>query len=253
MDGTFFTSDGYIWFCVVVAIIPAAIKFHSIYVGRYGKTKTPPERQLRPFYVLHSPSGAMWVKEAEHFIQQGGTTHQWGKAWMLIQAYDIEHAKSVCLKQSLMGRPGYKDFLLRSGEDVLIARHADEPQEDYKARVSEHLEELAGVDCTQGRKVRNMQEWKKGLDAHGIRSSPGLVPVKPKPSKFQHNPAYIPQEQRTVAPTSSDMSDVVEAEIISMITDTTPSTVPDFPVDDTPAVESGGGGDFGGGGSDATY
>lgn len=47
---------------------------------------------MRKFYVHHN--GHSWfVKTAILFIEQGGLTQPWGKAWDEIEADSVEHAR----------------------------------------------------------------------------------------------------------------------------------------------------------------
>jgi len=47
-------------------------------------------------YYIHKNSGnAIFVKEESFFIQQGGLTAKWGRAWRKVQADSIEHAREI--------------------------------------------------------------------------------------------------------------------------------------------------------------
>lgn len=46
-------------------------------------------------YYIHHNGHSVFVKEAAFFIQQGGLTEEWGKAWRQVWARDIEHARTL--------------------------------------------------------------------------------------------------------------------------------------------------------------
>lgn len=47
------------------------------------------------YYVHRNDGGAVFVKEANFFEQQGGLTEKWGRAWKKIRATSIEHAREI--------------------------------------------------------------------------------------------------------------------------------------------------------------
>lgn len=60
---------------------------------------------LTNYYVMRNSGGAVFVKEGNFFVEQGGLEQDWGKAWKRIEAESIEHARSLADKM-LPGRRG---------------------------------------------------------------------------------------------------------------------------------------------------
>lgn len=50
--------------------------------------------ELHNYYVLVEP-WAVYVKDAELFVAQGGLQDEWGKRWRLVKAESVEHAQSL--------------------------------------------------------------------------------------------------------------------------------------------------------------
>ena len=46
------------------------------------------------YYVLVEP-WAVYVKEADFFVAQGGLTAEWGKRWKLLEAPSMEFARRI--------------------------------------------------------------------------------------------------------------------------------------------------------------
>lgn len=46
-------------------------------------------------YIIRNPGQAVFVKEGEFFVSQGGLTNEWGKTWKKIKARSIEHAREI--------------------------------------------------------------------------------------------------------------------------------------------------------------
>lgn len=57
------------------------------------------------YYVMRNAGGAVFVKEGDFFVEQGGLEQDWGKHWKCIEAESIEHARSLADKM-LPGRRG---------------------------------------------------------------------------------------------------------------------------------------------------
>jgi hypothetical protein len=57
-------------------------------------------------YMIHvGPSGSVFVKDYDFFIQQHGDTQEWGKHWQQIPADSIEDAR-----QKACGFPGARPY-----------------------------------------------------------------------------------------------------------------------------------------------
>ncbi len=74
---------------------------------------TPSPLPVTHFVFRSRLSRAVFVKEAEFFIQQGGMTDLWGKRWMPVIAEDIEHARRIGEQAYPMDR-GSEDLRPRS-------------------------------------------------------------------------------------------------------------------------------------------
>ncbi len=50
-------------------------------------------------WAIHVNSGgATFVKAYDFFVQQGGTTDDWGKHWKIVHAKDIHEARTLAIK-----------------------------------------------------------------------------------------------------------------------------------------------------------
>ena len=50
---------------------------------------------MQPYYVMRNSGQAVFVKEADFFVSQGGLKEKWGLHWRLIFAASIEDARKV--------------------------------------------------------------------------------------------------------------------------------------------------------------
>jgi len=59
--------------------------------------------ELRTFYILIETWSSwptingrtVYVKDGNFFIEQGGLEEDWGKTWIPVKAYSIEHAREL--------------------------------------------------------------------------------------------------------------------------------------------------------------
>ena len=59
-------------------------------------TPSPPQTEpgLNRFYILIKP-WAVYVKEGDFFVEQGGLTEPWGSEWRIVMARDVDHAREI--------------------------------------------------------------------------------------------------------------------------------------------------------------
>jgi hypothetical protein len=50
---------------------------------------------MKNFYYHINSGNAAFVKTEKFFIDQGGLTEPWGKAWTKIQARSLDHAREI--------------------------------------------------------------------------------------------------------------------------------------------------------------
>jgi len=50
---------------------------------------------MKDYYVHRNDGNAVFVKDGDFFIEQGGLTNSWGKAWKKVRADSIEHARLI--------------------------------------------------------------------------------------------------------------------------------------------------------------
>lgn len=50
---------------------------------------------MKSFYYHINSGNAAFVKTEAFFIDQGGLTEPWGKAWTKIQARSLDHAREI--------------------------------------------------------------------------------------------------------------------------------------------------------------
>lgn len=63
-----------------------------------GATAIVTEAQSKkPTHYVNFTSPGTFVKVASFFEEQGGLTADWGKSWVPVTAYSIEHARVIAL------------------------------------------------------------------------------------------------------------------------------------------------------------
>lgn len=55
------------------------------------------ETLMKDFYYHINWAGAIFVKDGDFFVQQGGLQEKWGRAWKKIQAKSLDHAREIAI------------------------------------------------------------------------------------------------------------------------------------------------------------
>lgn len=54
---------------------------------------------MEKFAILVGPSGSTFVQVYSFFVSQGGLTEKWGRAWKIIEADGLNHARMIAIQQ----------------------------------------------------------------------------------------------------------------------------------------------------------